>query len=78
MYDLDPLYLLARDYLSKYEIGLAPDKSELTPLQIEVIAFVNSEIHRQYKEQRDDVDGEYETEKSYSDADLTRIAQGQR
>ncbi|MAH47772.1 hypothetical protein CMI37_18265 [Candidatus Pacearchaeota archaeon] len=79
LYDLDPLYLLARDYLSKYEIGLAPDKSELTPLQVEAIAFVNSEVHRQYKERRDDKDGDgdYETEKSYSDADLTRIAQGQ-
>ena len=78
LYALDPLYLLARDYLSKYEIGLAPDKSELTPLQIEAIAFVNSEVHRQYREKREDKEGEYETEKSYSDAELTRIAQGSR
>ena len=78
LYELDPLYLLARDYLSKYEIGLAPDKSELTPLQIEAIAFVNSETHRQYRERREDNEGEYETEKSYSDAQLPRIAQGSR
>jgi hypothetical protein len=76
LYDLNPLYLLARDYLSKYEIGLAPDKEELTPLQIEAIAFVNSEVHRQYREKRDDDDGDYETEKSYSDNELARIAQG--
>ena len=64
--------------MSKYEIGLAPDKSELTPLQIEAIAFVNSELHRQYRERREDKEGEYETEKSYSDAELMRIAQRSR
>ena len=74
LYDLDPLYLLARDYLSKYEIGLAPDKSDLSPLQIEAIAFVHVEVYRQRDERRKDEDGDYETERGYSDNDLARIA----
>jgi hypothetical protein len=76
LYDLDPLYLLARDYLSKYEIGLAPDKSDLSPLQIEAIAFVNSEVHRQHREKREGEDGDYETERGFSDNELARIASG--
>ena len=73
LYDLDPLYLLARDYLSKYEIGLAPDKEELTHLQVEAICFVNSETHRQIREKKDGDEGEYETERTYSDAELARL-----
>jgi hypothetical protein len=67
------LYLLARDYLSKYEIGLAPDKSDLSPLQIEAIAFVNSEVHRQHREKREGEDGDYDTERGFSDNELARI-----
>jgi hypothetical protein len=50
---LDPLYLMAQNYLYEHELGLAPAKEELAPKVIAAIKFVHAESQNQREQRRE-------------------------